>query len=97
MGRGRARPLGRLEVKTLGRKDQEDEQDDAPVVAEGHRHTWNGKCQPGHGDQRLRSIAVASVPHREPRSSEPPERAALRCEGGHKREVLGPHRADLFW
>lgn len=33
MGGGRARPSGRLEVKTLGRRDQKNEQDDAPVAA----------------------------------------------------------------
>lgn len=28
------------------------------LVSERHRHTWNGRRQPGHRDQRLRSITT---------------------------------------
>lgn len=90
-------------MKTLGRKDQKDEQEDAPVVAVGvgeappyvewemSARSWRSEAPQHHDTLRLRS------PIGEPRSSELPEQAAPRSKGGHRGESLGPHRADLFW
>lgn len=99
-GRGRARPSGRLEVKTLERRDQEDEEGDAPVgVREAPPYVeWETSTRSWKSEapQHCHTLQLRS-PAGEPRSSELPERAAPPSEGTHRGGSLGLHRADLFW
>lgn len=69
------------------------------AVSQRHRRTWNGRRQPGHGDQRLRSI-VTRCGFGPPRGNLAPPSFLSGCpaiRGGHRGDSLGPHRADLFW
>lgn len=99
MDRGRARPLGRLEVKTLRRRDQEDEQDDAPVAAVGVGEApphveWEMSARSWRSEAPQHRCGIGP-PRGEPRSSEPPERAALRGEGGTRRGGVGAAQSRL--
>lgn len=103
-GRGAQRASQTLgKVKTSGRREQENEEGDAPgqrPALERPRRTGNEREAPAgswrsEAPQHRHTLRLRS-PTGEPRSSELPEWLP-RHPRGHTGDSLGPHRADLFW
>lgn len=102
MGGGRARPAGRLEMKTLGRTDREEQQGWVPLAMVGVEEAlpdvgWEMSARSWRSEAPQHCNAVASAPAREPHSSELPGRAAQQSEGwGHKRSHQGCTERTCF-
>lgn len=100
---------GRRESQTLGKVGGEDSGEEGPEGQTGRCSCRSSRCQRGTTTSGMGDVsqvieirgsaasrhAAASVPIREPRSSELPEQAALRSEWGTQRGVIGAAQSRL--